>query len=124
MMSPLLQRAYSATASRAAGSSLAAAVASEQRQHQQGRQQQQGWGGLLGAGAAAAAALALAGKDPADQCGIVGVVGGEDARSILIEGLTVLQNRGYDSAGMATISAERQVGALVSMSRVGSRPSR
>ena len=27
-----------------------------------------------------------------------------DARTLLLEGLTVLKNRGYDSAGLATIS--------------------
>jgi len=41
-------------------------------------------------------------------CGIAGVVGkpaqGHDARDYLLEGLTVLKNRGYDSAGIATIS--------------------
>jgi hypothetical protein len=43
-------------------------------------------------------------RHPAETCGIVGVVGADDARNILLEGLTVLQNRGYDSAGMATFS--------------------
>uniref|UniRef100_A0A7S2MLC9 Glutamine--fructose-6-phosphate aminotransferase [isomerizing] n=1 Tax=Helicotheca tamesis TaxID=374047 RepID=A0A7S2MLC9_9STRA len=40
-----------------------------------------------------------------DCCGIAGVVGtkGHDARDFLIEGLTVLKNRGYDSAGLATM---------------------
>lgn len=38
-------------------------------------------------------------------CGIVGVVGKNgDARSFLMEGLTVLKNRGYDSAGLGTLS--------------------
>lgn len=44
-----------------------------------------------------------------EACGIVGVISQRpdvDARSILLEGLTVLQNRGYDSAGMATYSSE------------------
>lgn len=59
----------------------------------------------------AAAALGLAQVDGGDRatenCGIVGVIGeSADARSILLEGLTVLQNRGYDSAGMATYSKE------------------
>jgi glucosamine--fructose-6-phosphate aminotransferase (isomerizing) len=39
----------------------------------------------------------------AENCGIVGVVGAEDANAFVMEGLTVLQNRGYDSAGIATI---------------------
>ena len=45
----------------------------------------------------------------ADNCGIVGVVGStEDASGFVIEGLTILRNRGYDSAGLATISSENQ----------------
>ena len=38
-----------------------------------------------------------------ENCGIVGVVGSDDSSQYLLEGLTVLRNRGYDSAGMATI---------------------
>ena len=39
----------------------------------------------------------------ADSCGIVGVVGKtQNASDFLLEGLTILQNRGYDSAGMST----------------------
>lgn len=42
----------------------------------------------------------------ADNCGIVGVVGtNQDASGFVIEGLTILRNRGYDSAGLATISS-------------------
>lgn len=39
----------------------------------------------------------------ADNCGIVGVVGSEDANAFVLEGLTILRNRGYDSAGIATV---------------------
>ena len=35
------------------------------------------------------------------MCGIVGYVGKENAASILIEGLSKLEYRGYDSAGIA-----------------------
>ena len=60
----------------------------------------------LAAGAGALGLAALAGDDwgrTADCCGIVGVVGtSDDASDFLLEGLTILQNRGYDSAGMAT----------------------
>jgi glucosamine--fructose-6-phosphate aminotransferase (isomerizing) len=47
-------------------------------------------------------------RDSADCCGIIGVVGRKnnprhDARDFLLEGLTILKNRGYDSAGIATI---------------------
>jgi len=37
------------------------------------------------------------------NCGIIGVVGSDDAKVIVLEGLTILQNRGYDSAGIATV---------------------
>ena len=40
---------------------------------------------------------------PTENCGIVGVVGGEDAVGFLLEGLTILRNRGYDSAGVASV---------------------
>lgn len=46
---------------------------------------------------------------PAENCGIVGVVGsstGEDASGFLLEGLTILRNRGYDSAGVASVNRE------------------
>lgn len=41
-------------------------------------------------------------------CGIAGVVGtpDHDAREFLLEGLTVLKNRGYDSAGLATMPSK------------------
>ncbi len=38
-----------------------------------------------------------------ENCGIVGVVGSDDANAFVLEGLTILQNRGYDSAGIATV---------------------
>jgi glucosamine--fructose-6-phosphate aminotransferase (isomerizing) len=39
-----------------------------------------------------------------DVCGIIAFVGQEPAVPILIEGLKVLESRGYDSAGIATIN--------------------
>ncbi len=52
------------------------------------------------------AGLALA-ITSADNCGIVGVAGDtDDASAFLLEGLVILRNRGYDSAGIATISKE------------------
>lgn len=58
--------------------------------------------GLLAAGAAAGNYNA----SKTDCCGIVGVVGTADhpdAREFLLDGLTILKNRGYDSAGIATV---------------------
>src|SRR3989441_8759645 len=41
------------------------------------------------------------------MCGIVGYVGFRDAEPILLEGLRRLEYRGYDSAGLATLSGTR-----------------
>ncbi|HET8960901.1 glutamine--fructose-6-phosphate transaminase (isomerizing) [Nocardioides sp.] len=38
------------------------------------------------------------------MCGIVGYVGGQQAAPLLLEGLTRLEHRGYDSAGVAVLS--------------------
>ncbi|MCB1184433.1 glutamine--fructose-6-phosphate transaminase (isomerizing), partial [bacterium] len=43
------------------------------------------------------------------MCGIVGVVGTADAPNILIEGLKRLEYRGYDSAGIAILTASGQL---------------
>ena len=79
----------------------------------------------LAAAAALASAAALAtspsspwpsGSPPTARCcGIAGVVGGSnlDAREYLLEALTVLRNRGYDSAGMATCSTAGGGGMVV-----------
>lgn len=45
-------------------------------------------------------------NNQAENCGIVGVVGTNDASTVLLDGLTILRNRGYDSAGLATISPD------------------
>ena len=39
------------------------------------------------------------------MCGIVGIVGREDVVPELIEGLRRLEYRGYDSAGVAVVTA-------------------
>ena len=40
------------------------------------------------------------------MCGIVGYVGREEAAPILLDGLSRLEYRGYDSAGVAVYGAE------------------
>ncbi|EGG23203.1 glutamine-fructose-6-phosphate transaminase [Cavenderia fasciculata] len=44
-----------------------------------------------------------------DTCGIIGFVGKEEAFNYLIEGLSILENRGYDSAGVTTISSNSEL---------------
>src|SRR5438094_8243066 len=41
------------------------------------------------------------------MCGILGYVGPKEAEPILLEGLRRLEYRGYDSAGMATLTGEQ-----------------
>src|SRR5262249_28612116 len=41
------------------------------------------------------------------MCGIVGYVGGNEAEPLLVEGLRRLEYRGYDSAGVATLSGRQ-----------------
>ena len=38
------------------------------------------------------------------MCGIVGYVGPQQAAPVLVEGLTRLEYRGYDSAGIAVLN--------------------
>lgn len=38
------------------------------------------------------------------MCGIIGVVGDTDSVSTILDGLSILESRGYDSAGVATIA--------------------
>ena len=41
------------------------------------------------------------------MCGIVGFVGQQEAAPILLDGLSRLEYRGYDSAGVAVVSPSR-----------------
>lgn len=64
-------------------------------------------------------------QSTSETCGIIGVVGKKpNANQILLEGLTVLQNRGYDSAGMCTISQNDTSNAFVTTKFANSRSSR
>ncbi len=54
------------------------------------------------------------------MCGIVGYIGSQTASNILVDGLTKLEYRGYDSAGIALmetdgIHIERSVGKLINL---------
>ena len=46
------------------------------------------------------------------MCGIVALVGSQQAASLLLEGLGQLEYRGYDSAGVATVDAPGQLSCL------------
>lgn len=41
------------------------------------------------------------------MCGIVGYIGTEQAAPIILDGLSKLEYRGYDSAGMAILMGRR-----------------
>ena len=56
----------------------------------------------------------------AENCGIVGVVGTEDSSGYLLEGLMILRNRGYDSAGLATVPSD---GSQLYVTKYASRES-
>jgi glucosamine--fructose-6-phosphate aminotransferase (isomerizing) len=43
------------------------------------------------------------------MCGIVGFVGKDEAKKVVIKGLERLEYRGYDSAGIATFDNEVEV---------------
>ena len=41
------------------------------------------------------------------MCGIVGYVGPQDAIEVVLDGLRRLEYRGYDSAGLATVTGSQ-----------------
>ncbi|OYX35151.1 glutamine--fructose-6-phosphate transaminase (isomerizing), partial [Candidatus Saccharibacteria bacterium 32-50-10] len=53
------------------------------------------------------------------MCGIVGYIGDKSAQNILMSGLKRLEYRGYDSAGVATISSGAKVTLLRTKGKVG-----
>ena len=52
------------------------------------------------------------------MCGIVGYVGHRPAADYLLEGLRRLEYRGYDSAGIATLSDEGQFDVVKAVGRI------
>ena len=57
------------------------------------------------------------------MCGIVGYVGEQQARDVVIEGLRRLEYRGYDSAGVAVldggeIQVRREAGKIAELTRL------
>ncbi len=52
-------------------------------------------------------------------CGIIAFIGEEPAINYLLEGLKVMESRGYDSAGIATISPETKTLITTKFASVG-----
>jgi glucosamine--fructose-6-phosphate aminotransferase (isomerizing) len=52
------------------------------------------------------------------MCGIVGYIGHRQATDFLVEGLRRLEYRGYDSAGVATVTPQRQLAAVKAVGRI------
>ena len=52
------------------------------------------------------------------MCGIVGFTGKEQAAPILLEGLSKLEYRGYDSAGIAVRDGDRDVDIVKAKGRL------
>ena len=52
------------------------------------------------------------------MCGIVGYVGDKEALGIIVEGLKRLEYRGYDSAGVAVVGADGEIGRASCRERV------
>ncbi|KAL8453158.1 hypothetical protein Emed_001028 [Eimeria media] len=68
------------------------------------------WKGCALLGAAGCASMWFKRDDsPANCCGIVGYIGTGNVESVLMEGIEILQNRGYDSCGISTIGNDGQL---------------
>src|SRR5881409_2984850 len=52
------------------------------------------------------------------MCGIVGYVGHRQADEFLVEGLRRLEYRGYDSAGIATLSGDGSFNVIKAVGRI------
>jgi len=111
---PFGRRIIHATARRSTIASSSTPILSTLNHGNNNEKDFKGWikniAGMTAAGALLASGL-LDIDNKTDCCGIVGIVGSAnlDAREYLLEGLTVLKNRGYDSAGIATLSPSKQM---------------
>ncbi len=52
------------------------------------------------------------------MCGIIGYIGNKEARDVVLNGLKKLEYRGYDSAGIAILSARNRIVALKCKGRI------
>jgi glucosamine--fructose-6-phosphate aminotransferase (isomerizing) len=52
------------------------------------------------------------------MCGIVGYVGAQDAAPLLVQGLSRLEYRGYDSAGIGVVDTAGKLRAHRTVGRV------
>ena len=63
------------------------------------------------------------------MCGIIAYIGTREVRPILLDGLSRLGYRGYDSSGLATLTAEgievqKKVGRIAELARPVGKPKR
>ena len=57
------------------------------------------------------------------MCGIIGYTGPLAAKNVLLNGLSQLEYRGYDSAGIAFFGADQEVHVLKTVGKVARPPS-